>query len=68
MKKELNYNEIIKFAEAMGINLLEYQKEMLRAVCENKMVIYPRQFGRRALNRLSYKYAKSKNNNKMVVV
>ena len=67
MKKELNYNEIIRFAEAMGINLLEYQKEILRAICDNKIVIYPRQFGRGDLNRLLYKYAKSKNN-KMAVM
>lgn len=54
--KTFDYDKIIKFAEAMDYNLNEYQKYLLKAMCENKMVIVPRQYGRRGIAEILLKY------------
>lgn len=53
---ELDYNKIIKFAEQIDYKLSEFQKVLLKAICEKRQIIMPRQHGRTGVHELLLKY------------
>lgn len=42
----MDYDKIIKFAEAKGYEVNQHHKDILDAICNGKMIILPRQHGR----------------------
>lgn len=58
----MDYDKVLEFAEMNGYKLYDFQKQLLKAICENKMIIYPRQHGRNGLHQLMVEYYKEINN------
>lgn len=59
--KTFDYDKIIKFAEKIDYKLSKHQKILLKAMCENRMIIIPRQCGRRGIGEILLKYIEEGN-------
>lgn len=62
----MDYDKIVKFAEANGYELNQRHKDILDAICNDKMTILPRQHGRFYAMELVKEYIESENNNEEV--
>ncbi|MGL4571707.1 MAG: hypothetical protein ACRCVJ_11660 [Clostridium sp.] len=57
------YESLLAYAELKGIELMPYQKQMLKAYCEGNSIIMPRQFDRSNLIELAIDCQEQMNKN-----
>lgn len=55
----MDYNKLIKFVEENGYELNQYHKDIIDAICNDKLIIVPRQHGRCYIMKLVKEYIES---------
>ena len=55
----MNYSKLIKFAKENGYEPNQYHKDIIDAICNDKLIIVPRQNGRCYIMKLVKKYIES---------